>query len=161
MLSIESHRKVMQYVRDNFTFRNLGIYICLSCGLRIGEVCAHTWSDIDIDEGVIRIRKTIERVYVMDEDERHTELMIEPPVSTTERPSRFTDGTAATLKNALKPASRHRSTGRTAQDSRLCYGGRLSLKMSLNCGSLIRNSMLHSLSTTGPRSSMRSLRTSI
>lgn len=79
VLSIESHRKVMQYIRENFTFRNLGIYICLSCGLRIGEVCALTWSDIDIDEGVIRIRKTIERVYVMDEDERHTELMIGAP----------------------------------------------------------------------------------
>ena len=79
VLSIESHRKVMQYVRENFTFKNLGIYICLSCGLRIGEVCALTWSDIDIDEGVIRIRKTIERVYVMDEDERHTELMIGAP----------------------------------------------------------------------------------
>ena len=79
VLSIENHRKVMQYVRENFTFRNLGIYICLSCGLRIGEVCALTWSDIDTDEGVIRIRKTIERVYVMDEDERHTELMIGAP----------------------------------------------------------------------------------
>ena len=79
VLSIESHRKVMQYVQENFTFRNLGIYICLSCGLRIGEVCALTWSDIGIEEGVIRIRKTIERVYVMDEDERHTELMIGAP----------------------------------------------------------------------------------
>ena len=69
----------MRYVRENFTFRNLGIYVCLSCGLRIGEVCALTWSDIDTYEGVIRIRKTIERVYVIDENERHTELMIGAP----------------------------------------------------------------------------------
>ena len=34
VLSTENHRKVMQYVRENFTFRNLGIYICLSCGPR-------------------------------------------------------------------------------------------------------------------------------
>ena len=79
ILSIENHRKIMQYISENFTFRNLGIYICLSCGLRIGEVCALTWSDIDIETGVIRIQKTIERVYVMDGQERHTELLIGVP----------------------------------------------------------------------------------
>ena len=36
VLSIACQKKIMQYVKDNFTFRNLGVYICLSTGMRIG-----------------------------------------------------------------------------------------------------------------------------
>lgn len=79
VLSIENQRKLMKYLQENFSFKNAGIYICLSCGLRIGEICALTWNDIDIERGVIHIRKTLERVYVFDETGRHTELMIGVP----------------------------------------------------------------------------------
>ena len=79
VLSIDNHRRIMQYVRDNFSFRNLGIYICLSCGLRIGEICALTWDDVDVSEGVIMIRKTLERVSVIEGGERHTKLMLGTP----------------------------------------------------------------------------------
>lgn len=75
VLSIESHRKIMNYIQGNFTFKNLGIYICLSSGLRIGEICALKWDDIDIREGVIHVRKTLERVYVMEEEPRKTILI--------------------------------------------------------------------------------------
>lgn len=37
VLSIANHKKILDYIYSNFTFRNLGIYICLSTGLRIGE----------------------------------------------------------------------------------------------------------------------------
>lgn len=75
VLSIENHRKIMNHIQSNFTFKNLGIYICLSCGLRIGEICALKWEDIDIKEGVIHIRKTLERVYLMEEEPRRTVLI--------------------------------------------------------------------------------------
>lgn len=79
VLSIDNHRKILKYIREHFTFKNLGIYICLSCGLRIGEVCALKWSDIDVDEGVVKIRKTIERVYIVEGDKRSTKLIISSP----------------------------------------------------------------------------------
>jgi integrase len=47
--------------------------------MRIGEVCALTWEDVDVNNGVICIRKTIQRVYVLDEDKRYTELLIDTP----------------------------------------------------------------------------------
>ena len=67
----------MNYIREHFTFKNLGIYICLSAGIRIGEICALTWGDIDTDTGVISIRKTIQRIYIVEEDNRHTELVLD------------------------------------------------------------------------------------
>lgn len=62
VLSIANQRKIMKYIEENFTFRNLGIYICLSTGLRIGEVCALKWADISIDEETIVVNKTIGRI---------------------------------------------------------------------------------------------------
>lgn len=79
VLSISHQKKLMQYVVDNFTFRNLGIYICLSTGMRIGEVCALKWSDIDLGTETIHVNRTIERIYIIEGDERRTELVIGTP----------------------------------------------------------------------------------
>ena len=72
-------KKVMEYIQEHFTFRNIGIFICLSSGMRIGEICALTWSDLDVDEGLIRITKTIQRIYVIEGNTRRTELLIDTP----------------------------------------------------------------------------------
>lgn len=69
----------MNYVQEYFTFRNLRIYICLSAGIRIGEICALTWDDIDTENGVIYIRKTIQRIYIVENGYRHTELILDTP----------------------------------------------------------------------------------
>lgn len=79
VLSISHQKKLMQYVTDNFTFRNLGIYICLSTGMRIGEVCALKWSDIDVGTETIHVNRTIERIYIIEGNERRTELVIGSP----------------------------------------------------------------------------------
>lgn len=72
-------KKIMHYIQEHFTFRNLGVLICLSSGMRIGEICALTWEDIDTDNGVIHIRKTIQRIYVIEDGTRRTELLMDTP----------------------------------------------------------------------------------
>lgn len=57
----------------------MGIYICLSAGIRIGEICALTWEDIDTDNGIINIRKTTQRIYIIEDDYRRTELILDSP----------------------------------------------------------------------------------
>lgn len=79
VLSRTHQKKVMNYIQEHFTFRNLGIYICLSSGIRIGEICALTWEDIDTENGIIHIRKTIQRIYVIENGERRTELLLDSP----------------------------------------------------------------------------------
>ena len=81
VLSKTNQRKIMEFVKNNFTFQNLGIYICLSAGLRIGEVCALTWNDIDAEQGVIYVTKTIQRIYLVGEIEKRTEVIIDTPKS--------------------------------------------------------------------------------
>ena len=79
VLSVSQQKRIMQYVINNFTFRNLGIYLCLSTGMRIGEVCALKWGDINLMTETISISRTIERIYIIDDNHRHTELVIGTP----------------------------------------------------------------------------------
>ena len=79
VLSVANQKKIMQYVKENFTFRNLGVYICLSTSMRIGEICGLKWSDINLSAETISVNRTIERIYIIDEGKRHTELIISTP----------------------------------------------------------------------------------
>ena len=78
-LSRADQKRLMDHIQANFSFMNLGIYICLSAGLRIGELCALTWDDMDTDAGVVRISKTLQRIYM--NDKGRTEVMIGTPKS--------------------------------------------------------------------------------
>ena len=79
VLSVANHRKILDYVQHNFTFMSLGIYISLNTGLRIGEICALKWSDINVADGTITVQRTIERIYVVEGEKKHTELVINTP----------------------------------------------------------------------------------
>lgn len=79
VLSRTHQKKIMSYIQEHFTFRNLGILICLSSGMRIGEICALTWEDIDTDNGIISVNRTIQRIYVIEDGIRKTELILDTP----------------------------------------------------------------------------------
>ena len=60
----EEYRKIVSYVMDNPSPRNLGILLTICTGMRIGEVCALQWQDVDLVGKVIHVNKTIERIYL-------------------------------------------------------------------------------------------------
>lgn len=79
VLTRDNQKKLMDYLKENFTFKNLGILICLSAGLRIGEVCALTWNDIDTEESILKVNHTIQRIYHTEGEKKYTELVIGEP----------------------------------------------------------------------------------
>ncbi len=79
VLSVANHRKILNYIHSHFTFTGLGIYISLSTGLRIGEICALKWSDINVTDGTIIVSRTIERIYIIEGVKKHTELIVNTP----------------------------------------------------------------------------------
>ena len=79
VLTVVHHKKILDFIKQNFTFRNLGIYISLTTGLRIGEICGLKWPDINTDNGTIVVNRTIERIYMVEGEHKHTELVINTP----------------------------------------------------------------------------------
>ncbi|MCM1114548.1 MAG: site-specific integrase [Clostridium sp.] len=62
ILSVVEQNLLEEYILSHLDFISLGIYISLYAGLRIGEVCALKWSDIDFDNKIIKVRSTVIRV---------------------------------------------------------------------------------------------------
>ena len=79
VLSVTNHRKILNYIQSHFTFTGLGIYISLSTGLRIGEICALKRSDINVTDGTITVSRTIGRIYIIEGEKKHTEFVINTP----------------------------------------------------------------------------------
>jgi len=79
VMTKDNQRKLMQYLKNNFNFENLGLMICLTTGLRIGEVCALKWKDIDMDEHILSVRNTIQRLYVSDGERVYTKVVVAEP----------------------------------------------------------------------------------
>ena len=79
VLSHSDQKRLLTHVQEHFSFRNLGILIAIHSGLRIGEVCALQWKDLDIESGVIRVVKTISRIYMNDGQEHIYSLQLTAP----------------------------------------------------------------------------------
>ena len=69
-LSKSDYNKLTAYLFDNFSFLNVGLLISLYTGIRIGEVCAMKWNDIDMDKGLFTIEKTLQRIYIFDKEKQ-------------------------------------------------------------------------------------------
>lgn len=79
----ESEReRLTAYLINNIDYTNLGILICLYTGLRIGEICALKFEDISLNDNIIHIRKTMQRLQNLNPlDIKKTEIVITPPKS--------------------------------------------------------------------------------
>lgn len=54
--------RLNNYLNDHFGGDEMGILLALNMGLRIGEVCALSWDNIDFQNRIIHIKSTITRV---------------------------------------------------------------------------------------------------
>lgn len=56
-------RRIVDYAISHPSPQTMAVILTLSTGMRIGEVCALRWKDVDFNEKVIHVRNNIERVY--------------------------------------------------------------------------------------------------
>jgi len=69
-----------KYINNNLNLRNLAILLDLYTGLRLGELCALQWNDIDFVNNTISITKTVQRIKSHDNNSiKKTKLIISPP----------------------------------------------------------------------------------
>lgn len=72
----KDRKKMEKYCIQSKEIRDLGVLISLYTGLRIGEVCALKWSDIDFEKRYIKVNHTLQRVYV---NKRETKVLYDRP----------------------------------------------------------------------------------
>lgn len=55
---------LINHLQSEVSNRHLGILLAIHTGVRIGELCALTWSDLNFDARLLRINKTMIRTYI-------------------------------------------------------------------------------------------------
>ena len=82
VLSTEQQAKFVLYLRNHLSLETLGILICLFTGIRVGELCALKWNDFDLDNSVLHINKTLQRIKNTDINAKtKTKIIIDRPKS--------------------------------------------------------------------------------
>lgn len=63
-INITDQKKLTEYLLTELDIYKLGILLCLFTGLRLGEICALKWDDIDMKCRTLHINRTVQRLYI-------------------------------------------------------------------------------------------------
>jgi len=64
VLNKAEQTQFLRFLYENMDINKFGILLCLSTGLRLGEICSLKWSDIDLRERVLCVNRTVQRLAV-------------------------------------------------------------------------------------------------
>ena len=82
VLSKLQQQQLLNYLNETPDLTALGITLALYTGMRIGELCALQWKDIDLRNHTISVNKTIQRIQTRG-GKNKTELVITEPKSSS------------------------------------------------------------------------------
>ncbi len=70
--------KLFSAVYHEMDIFKLAVLLCLFTGLRLGELCALQWSDIDFENKTLFVKRTVQRLYVGGRNTKTTLVETEP-----------------------------------------------------------------------------------
>lgn len=79
----KEHQKLLEEkLKNDNNEESFGIFICLYTGVRIGELCGLKWKNIDLENNVIKIEKTLIRIKNYDKNiNKKTIVILDEPKS--------------------------------------------------------------------------------
>ena len=86
LLDTDERSRLESYIWEKQDRTSLGIALALSTGIRIGELCALKWNDIDLEKRIMTVRYTVQRVQISD-TQRRTKIIITEPKSESSKRS--------------------------------------------------------------------------
>lgn len=99
VLTLSEERDLLSTLAGSRSLLDIGIILCLHTGLRIGEVCALKKCDLNLKEGIIRISRTVHRIWRNDLTPHRSELTIgTPKTSISSREVPLTEDVVRILK---------------------------------------------------------------
>ena len=82
VLSTEEQQKLLVVLLSDIDLPKLGVLLSLYTGMRIGEVCALRWENLDLSDALLSIRETLQRIQDVDVgSSRKTKIVITEPKS--------------------------------------------------------------------------------
>ncbi|MCD7892259.1 MAG: site-specific integrase [Erysipelotrichaceae bacterium] len=78
-LSDDEAKRLTDHCEKYVDVNTVPSYISLYSGMRLGEICGLRWEDVDFDNSIIHVRRTIERLEDEDNPDGKTSLMILDP----------------------------------------------------------------------------------
>lgn len=82
IMSHSDQAALLKYLYQDIDVSKAGIILCISTGLRLGEICALKWEDIDLVQMLIHVNSTVQRITLLNQDAK-TGLIVTPPKSDT------------------------------------------------------------------------------
>lgn len=76
---------LLRYLYENMDVRKMGIILCLSTGLRLGEICSLRWIDIDFQNKVLFVNRTVQRIVVNNQETKTALYVGAPKTSCSQR----------------------------------------------------------------------------
>ena len=82
LLDKTEQAQLNHYLISNPTSSNIGILLSAATGIRIGELCALKWENINLEKRILTVMKTVQRIKSVD-GETATKLIVTSPKSST------------------------------------------------------------------------------
>lgn len=102
VLSKQDYKQVIKATSNSTQLKDIGILITLYTGLRIGEICALKWEDIDVERKILSVSKTMQRIFVREGSQTYTKIVITvPKTKYSIREIPLTDKMIKTLKKVM------------------------------------------------------------
>lgn len=100
VFSCDEQKIIQDYITGHLTYKSLGILFALQTGVRIGELCALQYSDIDFSKKTINITKTLQRIPHTGQKINSSRIIISTPKSVSSiRVIPMASGLVQILKN--------------------------------------------------------------
>jgi len=82
VLTPTEQERLVRYIQQDLNSEKLGILLSLYAGVRLGELCALQWQDINFETGSLMITKTLQRIKDTDNNApSKTKIVIDSPKS--------------------------------------------------------------------------------
>lgn len=85
LLDEEEQVRLQEYVSTHQNRSTLGVALSYATGIRIGELCALQWKDIDLEKRILTVRKTMQRIQCPTELSRTKLILTEPKSESSKR----------------------------------------------------------------------------
>lgn len=82
VIPLAEQQKMESYIRSHITPTGIGVILSLYTGLRIGEICALAWDDVDLENKIIYVNHTLSRIK---DEKNNTVWRIETPKTSSSK----------------------------------------------------------------------------